>query len=73
MKWTYYSICVQSLYRDCIADYTNYWYHLQNGLIWFMVFNAIFNNSSVILWWSVLPIRRTQVTELKPYLYFKEN
>jgi len=26
----------------------------RNNLVWFMVFNATFNNISVISWWSVL-------------------
>jgi hypothetical protein len=28
---------------------------------WFMVFNATFNNISVILWWSVLLVEETGV------------
>jgi hypothetical protein len=28
---------------------------------WFMVFNATFNNISVILWWSVLLVEETRV------------
>ena len=31
------------------------------GLVWFMVFNTTFNNSSVILWWSVLLFEETGV------------
>ena len=31
------------------------------GLVWFMVFNATFNNISVILWWSVLLVQETGV------------
>ena len=32
----------------------------QSGL-WFMVFNATFNNISVILWWSVLLVEEIGV------------
>ena len=32
----------------------------ESGL-WFMVFNATFNNISVILWWSVLLVEETRV------------
>ena len=36
-------------------------------LVWFNVFNAIFNNTSAILWWSVLLVEKTtdlsQVTD----------
>ena len=31
----------------------------KNGLVWFMVFNATFNNISVISWWSVLLLEET--------------
>ena len=31
------------------------------GLVWFMVFNAIFNNISVISWQSVLLVEETGV------------
>jgi hypothetical protein len=30
-------------------------------LVWFMVFNATFNNISVIPWWSVLLMEETRV------------
>ena len=30
-------------------------------MVWFMVFNATFNNISVILWWSVLLLEETEV------------
>jgi len=34
----------------------------QDGLVgWFMVFNATFNNISVISWWSVLLVEETGV------------
>ena len=33
-----------------------------NGLVWFMVFNATFNNISVISWWSVLLVEETEVS-----------
>jgi tryptophanyl-tRNA synthetase len=32
------------------------------GLVWFMVFNATFNNISVISWWSVLSLQETGQT-----------
>ena len=28
-------------------------------MVWLMVFNATFNNISVILWWSVLLVKET--------------
>jgi hypothetical protein len=31
------------------------------GLVWFMAFNAIFNNILVISWWSVLFVEETRV------------
>ena len=31
------------------------------GWLWFMVFNATFNNISVISWWSVLLVDETRV------------
>jgi len=30
-------------------------------MVWFMVFNATFNNISVISWWSVLLVEETGV------------
>ena len=30
-------------------------------MVWFMVFNATFNNISVISWWSVLLVEETEV------------
>jgi hypothetical protein len=32
------------------------------GLVWFMMFNATFNNISVILWQSVLLVEETRVS-----------
>jgi hypothetical protein len=32
------------------------------GLVWFMVFNATFNNISVISWWTVLLVEETGVS-----------
>jgi hypothetical protein len=29
------------------------------GLVWFMVFSATFNNISVISWWSILLVEET--------------
>jgi len=34
-----------------------------NGLVGFMVFNATFNNISVISWWSVLLVEETEDQE----------
>ena len=31
------------------------------GLVWLIVFNATFNNISVISWWSVLLVEETRV------------
>ena len=36
------------------------------GLVWFMVFNATFNNISVISWQSVLLVEETGVPGEKP-------
>jgi hypothetical protein len=33
----------------------------EKSLVWFMVFNATFNNISVISWWSVLLVDKTGV------------
>ena len=33
------------------------------SLLWFMVFNAIFNNISVITWWSALLLKKLQFPE----------
>jgi hypothetical protein len=38
------------------------WQHFNCGLVWFMVFNATFNNISVISWWSVLLVEKTGVS-----------
>ena len=35
------------------------------GLVWFVVFNATFNNISAILWQSVLLLKETGVPEKK--------
>jgi hypothetical protein len=32
---------------------------MEDGLVWFMVFNATFNNISVISWQSVLLVKDT--------------
>jgi hypothetical protein len=32
-------------------------------MVWFMVFNATFNNISVISWWSVVLVEETQYPE----------
>ena len=36
-------------------------YYTSEGLVWFIVFNATFNNISVISWWSVLLVEETRV------------
>jgi hypothetical protein len=33
--------------------------YIIDGLVWFMVFSTIFNNISVISWWSVLLVEET--------------
>jgi hypothetical protein len=33
---------------------------IHDGLGWFMVFNATFNNISAISWWSVLLVEETR-------------
>jgi hypothetical protein len=35
---------------------------LTYGLVWFIVFNATFNNISVISWWSALLVEETGVS-----------
>ena len=42
-------------------DYTTVMVRLR-----FMVFNATFNNITVISWWSVLLVEETEVPERKP-------
>jgi len=32
-----------------------------DGLVWFMVFTATFNNISVISWWSISLVKETRV------------
>jgi hypothetical protein len=43
------------------------------GLVWFMVFNATFNNISVISWRSVLsveyPVKTTDLSQVTDKLY----
>jgi hypothetical protein len=36
------------------------------GLVWFIVFNAVFNNISVISWWSVLLVEHPEKTTNLP-------
>ena len=36
------------------------------GLVWFMLFNAIFNSISIISWWSVLLVQETGVPGEQP-------
>ena len=43
-------------------------YLLKLGLVWFIVFNATFNNISVISWWSVLLVEETGVPGEKNHL-----
>ena len=48
---------------DCciVIMKSNEYVHLYMGLVlyWFMVFNATFNNISVISWWSFLLVEET--------------
>jgi hypothetical protein len=54
---------------DCGREPLNIWYPGLRlveslklyGSVWFMVFNATFNNISVILYWSVLLVEETRV------------
>jgi len=53
--------------RDTLLQFfflTDEWSNYMVG--WFMVFNATFNNTSVISWWSVLLVEETKVPEVKP-------
>jgi hypothetical protein len=46
-------------FKNCIKIV--YFMKSFNGLVWFMVFNATFNNISVISWLSVLLVEETEV------------
>jgi hypothetical protein len=43
------------------------------GLVWFMVFNATFNNISVISWRSVLLVEETGVPGENPAPTFRKS
>jgi hypothetical protein len=45
-------------------------FYLRFGLVWFMVFNATFNNISVISWRSVVFVEETGVPEENLYIGF---
>ena len=47
-----------SAYQDCASRSKLFFTWLW---LWFMVFNALFNNISVISWWSVLMVGATGV------------
>jgi hypothetical protein len=46
-------------HHDLAAKMTQYKNSKSIGLVWFMVFNATFNNISIISWWSVLLVEET--------------
>jgi hypothetical protein len=50
---------------DVSGKQVKVWFRLVNdvwfGLVWFIVFNATFNNISVIKWQSVLLVEETRV------------
>ena len=50
---------------DVSGKQVKVWFRLVNdvwfGLVWFIVFNATFNNISVIKWQSVLLVEETSV------------
>jgi hypothetical protein len=48
-------------YRDCIYQIVKQ--AVWVGLVWFTVFNATFNNISVISWQTVLLVEETRVSE----------
>jgi hypothetical protein len=54
MGWSYVKT-VKNNYEFKLIHFFNGW--------WFMVFNATFNNISVISWWSVLLVEETRVPE----------
>ena len=45
---------------SCVSS-SSFLFSIKNGLFWFMVFNATFNNISVISWQSVLLVEETGV------------
>ena len=60
-----YSITFRICYEIHYTS-TLYWNHCQRkghyyDLVWFMVFNATFNNITAILWQSVLLVEKTRV------------
>jgi len=53
--------------KNCLGNqFFKHSYYFMDGLVWFMVFNATFNNTSVISWWSVFigGGNRRQTTDL---------
>ena len=63
LKWEWLKVQTRENYLitvaspDCIKAIS---------LVWLMVFNATFNNISVISWWSVLLVEETRSTRRKP-------
>jgi hypothetical protein len=49
--------------RENHKSLTNFITRFYEGLVWFMVFNATFNNISVISWRSVLLVVETEVSK----------
>ena len=68
--WQYFMVCGKTIHI-LVAEYMSTEMILCRGktisslqkvwLVWFMVFNATFNNISVISWWSVLLVEETVV------------
>ena len=71
LKWC----LVPPVFKECCIR--NSWFrgfiYTKGGLVWFMVFNATFNNISVISWWSVLlvedPEKTTDLSQVTAQLY----
>jgi len=55
------------IYIHILSYYKLFFYFnlSQSGLVWFMVFNATFNNFAVISWRSVLLVEETAVPREK--------
>ena len=61
------------MYKVCNTHIPGLGYHIlcpvkPNRMVWFMVFNATFNNISVISWRSVLLVKETGVHPLENHL-----
>jgi ABC-type phosphate/phosphonate transport system permease subunit len=53
--------CTSKKEKKTFAKLVIYLVHQLPVMVWFMVFNATFNNISVIAWWLVLLVEETGV------------